>query len=255
MIGAPFTKRGDLMVPSQARTTRVERDSARYEITYVVRTSFADPERRDTVGRLERQRMRRDTPAPNGTRMSWILTGDGAGMFPDGTIAIVRTRTYSVELIDRRGRRREVKLPHEWTVLTQTDKEAAMDSLRAAARTASIAIEQRSSSGELVARSPGGAATVTSRLSDIADTVPPIGTHYQIIGDADGHLWIQKIVVLTNPYRSVREIHYDVIDRKGRLVRRVVLPPGSYVRAFAPGRVYYTAEEGGRTRLVMARTK
>jgi hypothetical protein len=252
MTRAWFTKRGDAMVLSEGQVPRG--DTTRQQPIYVVRTSFADPERRDTVARLTREMMRRDTMYSSG--VSWILTGDAAGMFPDGTIAVVRTKTYTVELIDKRGRHREVAIPHQWTVLTPADKQEIMDSLRAqASGPPLVTLDARSNSPNVTIEQRRPGTAVVSRLSDITDTVPPITAFNPLTGDASRLLWIQKITVLTNPYRHVSEYQYDVIDRDGRLVRRVSMPAGWQLRAFRPGLVYYTRYEGNRVRLYMARSR
>jgi hypothetical protein len=177
-------------------------------------------------------------------------------MFADGTIAIVRTKTYHVELIDRAGHRRDVALPHDWILLSAADKQAAMDTLRNAATQVVITLEARNSAGQVISDGTGArdTATILTRLSEIPDTVPPISRFSQIAADADGHLWIETVIVRTNPYRYVEGAHFDVIDNDGRLVRRVVLPSDARLKAFTPGKVYYTAREGERTRLFIART-
>lgn len=71
MIGAPFTKDGELMVlPAEPRLP-----GATVETVYVVRTSFTNPARRDTVDTLTRQ-------PPGSTQ--FVLAGDGAAMLSDG---------------------------------------------------------------------------------------------------------------------------------------------------------------------------
>lgn len=47
--------------------------------------------------------------------------------------------------------------------------------------------------------------------------------------------------------------HYDVVDDRGRLVRKVVLPSAAQIKAFTRGRVYYTLPENGGRRLIVAR--
>jgi hypothetical protein len=52
--------------------------------------------------------------------------------------------------------------------------------------------------------------------------------------DADGNVWVRTIA--TKPMAGPV---YDVIDRSGKLVDRVMLPAGSAIAGFGPGRVVY----------------
>jgi hypothetical protein len=254
MIGAPFTKRGDVMALPIKGQLRREREAATIETLSVVRTSFRHPEVRDTVDFLTRQIFKPDPALPVGTpQMSWVRTGDGAGMFKDGTIAIVRTKGYRIEWIDLKGKRWTTQLPHEWVVLSPADKQAAIDTLRAHARTTTLRLTAQVSPGLTVSASPPSDTTVpVTKVSELPDTVPPIPWINQVQADADDHLWIEQVAIRGNPYRTVPGRYYDVVDRKGRLARRVVLPPMALIKAFTPGRVWYAELENGRWRLVVA---
>ncbi|HVZ49978.1 MAG TPA: hypothetical protein VG916_14420, partial [Gemmatimonadaceae bacterium] len=51
-------------------------------------------------------------------------------------------------------------------------------------------------------------------------------------GDDDGNLWIRT----SNVYDGGSV--YDVVNRDGKLVDRVLLPPGRVIAGFGPGVVY-----------------
>jgi hypothetical protein len=257
MIGAAFTKGGDLMVLSPRRMTVRQRDSLNVETVHVVRTSFADPRRRDTVGVYTRQLFRPDRSLPEGTSQTgWFLTGDGAAMLPDGTIGIVRTKGYRVDWIDTRGRTWTTPIPHKWIVLSPEDKAQALERLRASARTFGVRIEAQVTNnvGEFRAV-PTDTSVVVTKLADIPDTVPPIRATGQVYADADGYLWIHKIAVRLNPYEVLEGQRFDVVDTQGRIVRKVFLPAGVQIKAFTKGRIYYTVPENGRRRLIVGATR
>jgi hypothetical protein len=257
MIGAPFTKPGDLMVLSPRRMTVRQRDSLNMETVHVVRTSFTDPRRRDTVGTYTRQLFRRDRSLPEGTSQTgWFLTGDGAAMLPDGTIGIVRTKDYHVDWIDARGKTWTTPIAHDWIVLSAEDKAEALERLRASARTFGIRIDGQVTNnvGEFRAV-PTDTSVVVTKLEDIPDTVPPIPATNQVHADADGHLWIRKIAVRLKPYAVLEGQRFDVVDTRGRVVRKVMLPAAAQIKAFTKGRIYYTVPENGRRMLVVAATR
>ncbi len=69
-------------------------------------------------------------------------------------------------------------------------------------------------------------------------------------GDADGNLWIRTSKVVNGG------TVYDVINNKGELTDRVLVPPGRVIAGFGPGGVVYTGvSDGVITHLERARAK
>jgi hypothetical protein len=52
--------------------------------------------------------------------------------------------------------------------------------------------------------------------------------------DADGNVWVREIATSPQPGPV-----YDVIDRAGRLIDRVVIPAGSAIAGFGRGGIVY----------------
>jgi hypothetical protein len=48
---------------------------------------------------------------------------------------------------------------------------------------------------------------------------------------------------------------YDIIDKEGKLVDRVVLPPGSAIAGFGPGVVYLATRDADGTHLKRVKVK
>jgi hypothetical protein len=69
--------------------------------------------------------------------------------------------------------------------------------------------------------------------SELPDYKPPFATG-AARADADGNIWVREIP--TKPYPGPV---YGIIDGKGQLIDRVVLPPGSAIAGFGPGGIVY----------------
>ena len=82
---------------------------------------------------------------------------------------------------------------------------------------------------------PGGALPALNFVSpsDLPDYKPVFGPN-SVRADADGRLWIRTI-----PTTPTAGTVYDVIDRSGKLVDRVMVPNGSVIVGFGAGGVVY----------------
>lgn len=208
----------------------------------------------------------------------------------DGTIAFVRGRDYHVDWIAPDGTpTSSPKISFDWQRLSEDDKVAFLDSLRAVrermgegapgvsavmgAMGASEALQDAAAPniqimmapgggpgarrGERqVGPGPGGGRGMRAQVnfvdpSELPDYKPAFFAG-AVRADADGNLWIRTIPTKAVPGGPV----YDVIGRNGALVERVQLPEGRTILGFGPGGVVYlAAREGGSTYLEKARIR
>lgn len=211
---------------------------------------------------------------------------DEWAVLSNGSVAIVRGRDYHVDWVNADGTRNSSpKIPFEWQRLTDEDKVAFIDSVKAARERMGAAApmvmtpgganvaggpppgggEQRvmifggpPGGGDGGARRgaagpPGGTAMAPPQMnfippSELPDYKPPFLAGF-VRADADGNLWIRTIP--TKPIAGGPV--YDVVNAKGELVERVQIPVGRVVSGFGPGGVVYlTTREGMTTKLEKA---
>jgi len=206
---------------------------------------------------------------------------DEWAVLADGSVAFVRGRDYHVDWVRADGSRASSpKIPFEWQRLTDEDKVAFIDSVKAArermganapmvaapggagnaagAPPAAAGGEARvmifgggPPGGEAGGRrgaagaAPGGAAFTPPKLnfvppSELPDYKPPFLAGF-VRADGDGNVWIRTI-----PTRAIAGGPvYDVVNGKGELLERVQVPPGRMISGFgAGGVVYLTSREG-----------
>ena len=210
-----------------------------------------------------------------GVRMSSIVNPlpvvDEWAVMSDGSIALVRGQDYRVDFIGADGTRTKgEKLPYEWQRLSDEDKVAFVDSARTAMERARAAggaagaagagfIGGGGGGGQMVIRMdaggppggapggnrenivmnggppPGGQMPALSMVSptELPDYKPVFGPN-SVRSDADGRLWVRTI-----PTKPVNGVVYEVIDRAGKLVDRVMVPSGAVIVGFGPGGVVY----------------
>ncbi len=204
-----------------------------------------------------------------------LVTMDEWAVLSDGTIAIVRGHDYHVDFLYPDGTRwSSAKLPFAWKRLTEADKEALLDSARAA-RAAKGAGGANERSGMSAAPGSGapvqvlrgglsgsGAGTPSPEppstagsgptfelvpATEIPDYYPPIRVG-AATADMDGRLWI---LPTTTSGSLTGELVYDVVDRRGRLLQRVRVPVGRSIVGFgANGVVYLRRKESANAWLV-----
>ena len=209
----------------------------------------------------------------------------------DGSVAIVRGRDYHIDWVNPDGTRSSSpKIPFEWRRLSDDDKAAFIDSVKAAReRMGANAPTMMTPGGgpTFIAGAPGGAAAGGERVmifSGGGPGGPPGGARgggerapgatnatppqmnfvpaselpdYQppffagaVRADVHGNLWIRTIPTKGVPGGGSL---YDVVNRKGELIDRVQVPPGRTIVAFAPnGDVYLANRDGQTTKLEKA---
>jgi hypothetical protein len=225
------------------------------------------------------------------TTVNPIPWTDDWALLSDGTLAIVRGQDYRVDFVspDRKVTAGP-KIPFDWQRLSDEDKTKIIDSTRTAfeaQRAAQIAANalanpeaakadsarNAAASGRQRATADGGGnvnIVVQGRgggpgpSGPIGFTLPPLQfvtpsemPDYRPVfrqgasrGDAEGNLWIRTSNVSGNG------TEYDVIDNKGELKDRVLVPPGRVIAGFGPGgMVYMGVLDGMTTRLERAKLK
>ena len=188
---------------------------------------------------------------------------DEWAVLADGSVAIVRGRDYHVDWVHPDGTKTSSpKIPFEWQRLTDDDKVAFIDSVKAARErmmasapagaqvVASGAAPGATAGGEqrvMITMGAGGAAAGGAppagfrapqlnfvSPSELPDYKPPFFPG-AVRADADGNLWIRTIPTKQIAGGPV----YDVVNRRGELVDRVQVPVGRTVVGFGPGGVVY----------------
>lgn len=203
-----------------------------------------------------------------------LPTVDEWSVLPDGSIAFVRGRDYHVDYVNPDGSKTSApKIPFEWQRLTDEDKVAFLDSVKAArarllaAQPATPAqsgspgpdgagprvVIQMGPGGPDGGRGGGGAAGAAPQVnfvspSDLPDYKPPFFAN-SVRADAKSNLWVRTI-----PTRQIAGGPvYDVINRDGKLVDRVQIPVGRTIAGFGPdGSVYLISRDGSTMTLERA---
>jgi hypothetical protein len=197
---------------------------------------------------------------------------DDWAVLPDGTVAFVRGRDYHVDFVNRDGLTTSAaKMPFNWQRLTDEDKVAFLDSLKAArARLGANAPVP----GAPMMGGGGGGAAAAPQVMVFSQTItggpgggggpPPSNrtatrpTEVQYVpaaelpdykpaffagstrADRSGNLWIRTIPTEAIAGGPV----YDVINSKGELVERVQIPEKRVIIGFGEGVVYLVHQDG-----------
>ncbi len=236
----------------------------------------------DTIGYIKTPKLKMDVSRDDngGTRMTSLLNPlpvvDDWAMTPDGAIAFVRGKDYHVDWVNPDGSKvSSPKIPFDWQRMTDEDKVAFIDSVKAArarqgaaAPTAVVtpgvggapAPAQAPTgggnpqvfvfSGPAGSGAPGGAqrgptTTIQQNFipaSELPDYKPPFFAG-STRADTEGNLWIRTIPTSAIAGGPV----YDVINRKGEIVDRVQIPTGRTIVGFGPGGAVYLVNRDGAT--------
>ena len=218
---------------------------------------------------------------------------DDWAVLPDGTIAVVR-KDYHVDFVDADGTRTSgPKIPFDWQRLTDSMKVAIIDSSKAAFERMRAGgpgagpgggnrmVVATGPGGPPPGGAPGGAVPMIVIREDVGGAAPPrrggaagegpasgpppmsfvqpselpdyrpAFSNGSVRADADGKLWVR----IMSP-KPASGPEYDVIDRSGKLVDRVVLPAATTIAGFAPGGIVYLGvRDASGVRVVRAREK
>ena len=198
-----------------------------------------------------------------------LPTIDDWTALPNGSVAIVRGRDYHVDWLGPDGNWRSTpKMSFDWQRLDDAQKTVLIDSALTAVKarrdSISAVMASRGSPVSVAAvgagagRGRGGGASGGSApalidgrpsLSDLPDYRPPF-TRGSTRSDADGNLWIRTTALVRG------QPVYDVVDARGEVVDRVLLPPFRTVAGFGPGVIYMAVKDpAGVVHLERARIK
>jgi hypothetical protein len=204
-----------------------------------------------------------------------LPTVDDWAVLSDGSIAVVRGRDYHVDFIRPDGKVESApKIPFEWQRLTDEDKVAFIDSVKAA-RARLVASMPQPAAGANSTTSAGGAPGASGGTPNIRIEMGPGGDggprggmgmarepmfvqpqelpdykpaffSGQLRADMDGNLWIRTIPTKGIAGGPV----YDVINGKGELVDRVQVPANTLIAGFGTGGVVYLVAAEGDKRFI-----
>ena len=241
---------------------------------FIVRIDLAT-RKIDTLGAIRTPKIKLETKTDErGTTISSLLNPlpvvDDWAVTPDGAIAIVRGRDYHVDWLNPDGTRlSSPKIPFDWQRMTDEDKVAFIDSVKAArerqgANAPTPSIGAASGSGGMPQmqvfigsgppgggpRGPGdvrvnsGPAAQLNFIpaSELPDYKPPFFAG-SVRADTEGNLWVRTIPTSAIPGGPV----YDVINRKGELVDRVQIPVGRSILGFGPNGTVFLGNRDGTT--------
>ncbi|HEX6574453.1 MAG TPA: hypothetical protein VF042_05730 [Gemmatimonadaceae bacterium] len=239
---------------------------------FIVRVDLAS-RKLDTVGVVKIPKVKFETRTDDNGRFSmssllnplpvvdeWVVT-------PDGAIAFVRGRDYHVDWVNPDGSKvASAKIPFNWQRLTDEDKVAFIDSVKAARERAGnspLALgalggggaPQQNISIQIGPGGPGGGpgrgnpdrAPTAAQVNfipanELPDYKPPFFAG-SVKADTEGNIWVRTIPTEAVSGGPV----YDVINRKGELVERVQIPVGRMIVGFGPGGAVYLANRDGTT--------
>lgn len=206
---------------------------------------------------------------------------DEWAVLPDGSVAFVRGQDYHVDFVNPDGTKHSApKVPFEWQRLTDEDKVAFIDSVKAArerlaatqpsgtttaAGAAAAAAVGGGGGGQRIViqmgpdggRGAGGTGAGPQQQlnfiapSELPDYKPPFFAN-AVRADADGNLWVRTIPTKQIPGGPV----YDVINHDGKLIDRVQIPVGRTIAGFGPdGAVYLVSRDGTSMTFERARAR
>ncbi|MEX2179973.1 MAG: hypothetical protein WD801_14760 [Gemmatimonadaceae bacterium] len=238
----------------------------------------------DTLGYVRIPRVKMEMSRDDNGRvtmsatMNPLPTTDDWAVLSDGSVALIRGQDYHIDWIRPDGTRESSpKIPFDWRRLSDEDKAAFIDSVKAARErmepTAPVAApvdsgtrQQRrarpdAGGGDGPVRimigpgggaGPGGGNRMNFVTPDELPDYQPVFFANSVRADADGNLWVRTIPTKAREGGAV----YDVINSKGELVDRVQVPANRTIVGFGQGGVVYlTTNEGGATTLERATVK
>lgn len=158
-------------------------------------------------------------------------TADEWGLMPDGTIAILRAHDYHMEWIAPDGTRKtSPKMAFDWKRLTDEGKQHVIDSIKP------LLDKQMESMKPQQIPTPDGPRQLKTEIvlvsaKELPDYEPVIQPGAMKI-DLEGNIWIVPRTAIPSANGGLR---YDVVNREGVIVERVIVPKGRAIAAFEPG--------------------
>lgn len=155
---------------------------------------------------------------------------DVATVAPDGRVAVVHHEPYNVDFVNENGQRtRGQPIRYEKVRVSEGHKQEWRERQRTATR---MSMTVDNSGRRQATMGPGG--PVQDPESWGGEYMPPFLSTLQNVAtfSNDGYLWVQR----TGP--AGQPPTFDVIDRAGNAVQKVVLPKRSRLLGFGNGAVY-----------------
>jgi hypothetical protein len=163
----------------------------------------------------------------------WVVTADGS-------IAIVRSSDYHVDWVTANGKlTASPRIPFDWHRLSDEEKAAMIQNLVHMMASAVASANAAAHGGP-----PSHIGNVV-RASDLPDYVPPF-RQGSVRADENDRIWVRT----SASYPGATGLVYDVINRQGKLVDRVELPPGRSLIGFGrSGAVFLVSPTANLERL------
>ncbi len=213
----------------------------------IIRADF-DERSVDTVGmiRVHPDKSLGQTMPNGGTYFMNVYqplpTNDEWTMLPDGTVAIVRSQTYSIDWVAPDGKVTQgPRMPFDWKRLSLDDKKRMVDSVRKE-------FDDWNAKQPPVPQGQQGPRQTVVDAAELPDFYPPV-KQGQVFADPDGNVWI-----LPSTSRDAKAgLLFDVVNRKGEIIERVQLPKDRALVGFAKGGELYLAHIHSPTRASLER--
>lgn len=159
-------------------------------------------------------------------------------MLPDGTIAVLRAEDYHIDWIRDGKTTSTPKMPFAWRRLSDDDKQWFVDSAHRAFDSVAAKIA-KSKSVEIggIVRQQRVCPFKAIALDEIPDYFPPNPPFGRqgMFSDREGNVWILP----STSYLAGEGLAYDVVNRKGEIFQRVLLPAGRYIVGFGADGIVY----------------
>lgn len=232
----------------------------------------------DTIGVIRTPKIKLETRTDDRGGMSItslinpLPTVDDWAVTSQGSVAFVRGKDYHVDFVNPDGSKvTAAKIPFDWQRLSDEDKIAFIDSVKAARERQGANAPLVSAGGGAPAPAGGGGGSPTVQIfvgpggpgggpgggptraagpgnvqlnfippNELPDYKPPFFAG-SVRADTEGNVWVRTIPTTAIAGGPV----YDVINGKGELVDRVQIPASRTIIGFGPnGSVFLVNREG-----------
>jgi hypothetical protein len=215
-----FTQRSFRSPNDSSTVMRYDRGSG--EATAVARVKPADVEQSGSQGNVSIQQV------PMSPR-------DGFGVGADGTIALVRSDGYFVEVVRPDGTTaRGPSVDYDPIRPRDAEKEAWLEAGAASGLSISISMQNNERTMAFSRGGGGGGAPDLNQLN-WPDRMPAFVAGSVEVGP-DGRIWVARTV------RAGEPSHFDVFDANGRILGYATFGPRTSIVGFGEGGAVYLAE-------------
>lgn len=262
--------RGNLVYRVQPRVGGDPYGPTRKDTAMIVRANF-ETRTVDTLARVKLPDgiVETDTLINDRVVITRVITPlnilDGWTILSNGTIAMVRGHDYHVDFLQTSGQTfAGPKLPFDWKRLSDADKQALMDSSKAAYEAeerdtmmapdvvSASALAASANGGPRLTRSSGPKMVkLVAPMNKIPDYWPPIRAE-AVKADRDANLWI---LPTTSAQSTAGELVYDVVNDRGQLSQRVRVPAGRSIAGFGKNGTVYLMYRNANGRWLLEKTR